>query len=49
VFHIHLTAEGKQVAAAYEEARKEYVDGIHNALTASEFAQLLELMEKALQ
>ena len=49
VFHIHLTAEGKQVASAYEEARMEYVDGIHSSLTASEFDQLLDLMEKALQ
>jgi DNA-binding MarR family transcriptional regulator len=49
VFHIHLTEEGKQVADAYEEARRKYVDGIHRALTDSEFDQLLALMEKALQ
>ncbi len=49
VFHIYLTAEGKQVASAYEEAREEYVDGIHKSLTADEFDQLLALMEKALQ
>jgi DNA-binding MarR family transcriptional regulator len=49
VFHIHLTQEGKQVADAYEEARREYVDGIHRSLTESEFTRLLELMEKALQ
>lgn len=49
VYHIHLTEEGKQVADAYEESRREYVDGIHQALTESEFDQLLALMEKALQ
>lgn len=49
VYHIHLTEEGKQVANAYEESRREYVDGIHQALTESEFDQLLALMEKALQ
>jgi DNA-binding MarR family transcriptional regulator len=48
VYHIHLTEEGKQVADAYEESRREYVDGIHRALTDSEFNRLLELMEKAL-
>ncbi len=48
VFHIHLTEAGKQVAEAYEDSRREYVDGIHRALTDCEFKQLLELMEKAL-
>ena len=49
VYHIHLTDEGKQVADAYEESRRDYVEGIHQALTESEFTQLLSLMEKALQ
>jgi len=48
VFHIHLTESGKQVAEAYEDSRREYVDGIHHRLTDCEFNQLLELMEKAL-
>ncbi len=49
VFHIHLTEAGKQVANAYEEVRREYVDGIYRSLTDSEFDRLLALMEKALQ
>ncbi len=48
VFHIRLTKEGEMVAAAYEESRREYVEGIHRLLTSSEFDQLLVLMEKAL-
>jgi DNA-binding MarR family transcriptional regulator len=48
VFHIYLTEAGKQVAEAYEDSRREYVDGIHRRLTDSEFDRLLELMEKAL-
>lgn len=48
VFHIHLTESGKQIAEAYEDSRREYVDGIHQQLTDCEFKQLLELMEKAL-
>ncbi len=48
VFHIYLTESGKQIAEAYEDSRREYVDGIHRLLTDGEFKQLLELMEKAL-
>lgn len=48
VFHIYLTEAGKQVAKAYEDSRREYVDGIHHRLTDREFGRLLELMEKAL-
>lgn len=48
VFHIYLTEAGKQVAEAYEDSRREYVDGIDSRLTGSEFDRLLELMEKAL-
>lgn len=48
VFHIYLTESGKQIAEAYEDSRREYVDGIHRQLTDDEFKQLLELMEKAL-
>lgn len=48
VYFIHLTREGKQVADAYEEACREYVDGMARALSASELDQLVILMEKAL-
>lgn len=48
VYFIHLTREGKQVADAYEEACREYVDGMARALTANELDQLVCLMEKAL-
>ncbi|ABA90239.1 winged helix-turn-helix transcriptional regulator, MarR family [Syntrophotalea carbinolica DSM 2380] len=48
VYNIHLTKAGKQVADAYEEACREYIDGMAQALTASELDQLVILMEKAL-
>ncbi len=48
MFHIYLTESGKQIAEAYEDSRREYVNGIHRRLNDGEFKQLLELMEKAL-
>jgi DNA-binding MarR family transcriptional regulator len=48
VYHIHLTPEGKQVAVAYEEASRGYVEGISRRLTEDEFSRMLELMEKGL-
>jgi DNA-binding MarR family transcriptional regulator len=48
VFYIHLTKAGKQVAKAYEDACREYIDGMAEALTEDELAQLVILMEKAL-
>ncbi|MEZ4601288.1 MAG: MarR family transcriptional regulator [Syntrophotaleaceae bacterium] len=48
VYYIHLTAEGKQVAEAYEAASREYVEGVHQRLTAEEFARMVQLMEKGL-
>lgn len=48
VYFIHLTREGNQVADAYEEACREYVDGMARALSTSELDQLVVLMEKAL-
>jgi DNA-binding MarR family transcriptional regulator len=48
VYYIQLTRAGKQVAVAYEEACREYIDGMARALSDSELHQLMILMEKAL-
>ena len=48
VYYIYLTKSGKQVAIAFEEACREYIDGMACALSESELDQLVLLMEKAL-